>query len=128
MPKKRFSAKQIVGALRRIEVLTSQGKSTRAACREAGVSQQNYYRWRNEYFELELDRAKQMKRLERENIHLKRLIADLSLEKSIASGNLQIQSGADRLLHTFGGRMACRTPARSLANRAERNDHVRAGR
>ena len=92
MPKKRFSAEQIVVVLRQIEVLMSQGKGTPAACRETGISQQSYYRWRKEYGGLELDQAKRMKDLERENVRLKRLVADLSLEKQVlkdvASGNL----------------------------------------
>jgi len=92
MPKKRFKAEQIVVLLRQIEVLMSQGKAAPVACREAGISQQSYYRWRKEYGGLELDQAKRMKDLERENIRLKRLVADLSLEKQVlkdvASGNL----------------------------------------
>ena len=92
MPKKRFSAEQIVVLLRQIEVLMSQGKAAQVACREAGISQQSYYRWRKEYGGLELDQAKRMKDLERENVRLKRLVADLSLEKQVlkdvASGNL----------------------------------------
>jgi hypothetical protein len=59
---------------------------------EAGISQQSYYLWRKEYGGLELDQAKRMKELERENIRLKRLVADLSLEKQVlkdvASGHL----------------------------------------
>jgi hypothetical protein len=46
MLKKRFSAEQIVVLLRQIEVLMSQGKTPPVACREAGISQQSYYRWR----------------------------------------------------------------------------------
>ncbi len=92
MPKKRFNAEQIVVLLRQIEVLMSQGKAAPIACREAGISQQSYYRWRKEYGGLELDQAKRMKDLERENVRLKRLVADLSLEKQVlkdvASGNL----------------------------------------
>jgi putative transposase len=92
MPKKRFSAEQIVILLRQIEVLISQGKSAPIACRDAGISQQSYYRWRKEYGGLELDQAKRMKDLEKENARLKRLVADLSLDKQvlkdIASGNL----------------------------------------
>lgn len=92
MPKKRFSAEQIVVLLRQIEVLMSQGKAAPVACREAGISQQTYYRWRKEYGGLELDQARRMKDLERENVRLKRLVADLSLEnqvlKNVASGNL----------------------------------------
>jgi len=42
MPKKRFSAEQIVTLLRQIEVLMTQGKSAPEACRDAGISQQNY--------------------------------------------------------------------------------------
>ena len=71
MPKKRFSAEQIVVVLRQIEVLMSQGKAAPVACREAGISQQSYYRWRKEYGGLELDQAKRMKELERENVRLK---------------------------------------------------------
>jgi transposase-like protein len=70
----------------------SQGKAAPVACREAGISQQSYYRWRKEYGGLELDQARRMKDLERENVRLKRLVADLSLEKQVlkdvASGNL----------------------------------------
>ena len=92
MPRKRFSAEQIVVLLRQIEVLMSQGKAAPVACREAGISQQSYYRWRKEYGGLEVDQAKRMKEPERENVRLKRLVADLSLEKQIlkdvAAGNL----------------------------------------
>jgi len=92
MPKRNFSAEQIVTVLRQIEVLMSQGKAAPVACREAGISQQSYYRWRKEYGGLELDQARRMKDLERENVRLKRLVADLSLEKQVlkdvASGNL----------------------------------------
>ena len=92
MPKKRFNAEQIVVLRRQSEVLISQGKAAPVACREAGISQQSYYRWRKEYGGLELDQAKRMKDLERENVRLKRLVADLSLEKQVlkdvASGNL----------------------------------------
>ena len=92
MPKKRFSAEQIVILLRQIEVLISQGKSAPIACRDAGISQQSYYRWRKEYGGLELDQARRLKDLDKENARLKRLVADLSLDKQIlkdiASGNL----------------------------------------
>jgi len=83
MPKKGFNAEQIVVLLRQIEVLTSQGKTPAVACREAGISQRSYYRWRKEYGGLEVDQARRMKDLERENVRLNRLVADLSLEKQI---------------------------------------------
>ena len=75
MPKKRFSAEQIVVLLRQIEVSMSQGKSAPVARREAGISQQSFYRWRKEYGDLEIDQAKRFKQLERENVRLKRLVA-----------------------------------------------------
>jgi putative transposase len=76
MPKKRFSAEQVVTLLHQIEVSIAQGKSAPVACREAGISQQSYYRWRKEYGGLEIDQARRMKDLERENVRLKRLVAD----------------------------------------------------
>ena len=92
MPKKRPSPEQIVTLLRQIEVATSSGKSVAIACREAEISDQSYYRWRKEYGGRDLDQARRMKDLEKENGRLKRLVADLSLEKQvlkdIASGNL----------------------------------------
>jgi choline dehydrogenase-like flavoprotein len=58
---------------------------------EAEITQQTYYRWRKEFGGLKLDQAKRMKELERENAKLKRLVAELSLEKQIlkdvAEGN-----------------------------------------
>jgi putative transposase len=92
MPKKRFSAEQIVTLLRQIEVAMGQGKSTQITYREAGILEQSFYRWRKEYGGLQVEQAKRMKDLEKENTRLKRLVADLSLEKQvlkdIASGNL----------------------------------------
>ena len=86
------NAEQVVLKLRQIEVQTAQGKSLALACREAEISEQSYYRWRKEYSGLKVDQAKKMKDLERENARLRRLVADLSLEKQVladvASGNL----------------------------------------
>jgi putative transposase len=92
MPRKGFGSEQIVAKLRQIEVLTGQGKSLAAACKDAGVSEQSFYRWRKEYGGLQLVQAKRLKDLERENLRLRRLVADLSLEKQVlrdvAQGNL----------------------------------------
>ena len=86
------SAEQVVLKLRQIEVQTAQGKSLALACKEAEISEQSYYRWRKEYGGLQVDQARKMKQLERENARLRRLVADLSLEKQVladvASGNL----------------------------------------
>ncbi len=91
MAMKRYKAEQIVTLLRQIEVGIANGKTTPQACKEAEITIQTYYRWRREYGGLKLDQAKRMKELERENAKLKRLVAELSLEKQIlkdvASGN-----------------------------------------
>lgn len=83
MPKKRHTAEQIVTKLRQIDVLVAQGRTIGQACKEAELTEQSYYRWRNEYGDLEIEQAKRFKELERENARLKRLVADLSLEKQI---------------------------------------------
>ncbi len=92
MPIKRYKAEQIVTLLRQMEVGIANGKPTPQACKEAEITIQIYCRWRKEYGGLKLDQAKRMKELERENAKLKRLVAELSLEKQIlkdvASGNL----------------------------------------
>ena len=91
MPMKKHKPEQIVTLLRQIEVEIANGKTTPQACKEAEITQQTYYRWRKEYGGLKLDQAKRLKELERENAKLKRLVAELSLEKQIlkdvAEGN-----------------------------------------
>jgi putative transposase len=92
MARRTFTPEQIVAKLRQIEVLMSADKAAALACKEADISEQTYYRWRKEYGGLDLDQAKRLKELERENARLKRLVAYLSLEKQvlkdIAPGNL----------------------------------------
>jgi ACT domain-containing protein len=92
MPKKRLGVEQIVTKLRQVEVMQSQGKSVAAACKEAGLTEQSYYRYRKECGDLNVGQARKLKQLEQENGRLKKLVADLSLEeqvlKDIAEGNL----------------------------------------
>ena len=91
MPTKRYKPEEIVTLLRQIEVGIANGKSTPQACKEAGINTQTYYRWRKEYGGLKTEQAKRMKELEKENARLKRLVAELSLEKQVlkdvAEGN-----------------------------------------
>ncbi|HKW88787.1 MAG TPA: transposase, partial [Candidatus Acidoferrales bacterium] len=81
MPMMRYKPEQIVTLLRQIEVAVANGKTTPQACKEAQITTQTYYRWRKEYGGLKLDQAKRLKELEKENSKLKRLVAELSLEK-----------------------------------------------
>ena len=83
MPKKMFTPEQIVATLRQIEVLLSQGKTVPLACKEAGIAQQTFYRWRKEYGGLKLEQARKLKQLQKENSQLRRAVADLTLEKQI---------------------------------------------
>jgi putative transposase len=66
MPKKTFTPEQIVAKLRQVEVLMSQGKTVPLACKEAGIVDQTYYRWRKEYGGLQLEQAKKLKDLQKE--------------------------------------------------------------
>lgn len=83
MPMKRYKPEQIVNLLRQIEVGIANGKPTPQACKEAEITQQTYYRWRKEYSGMDKRQARRLKELERENVQLKRLVANLSLDKSI---------------------------------------------
>jgi putative transposase len=91
MPIKRYTPEQIVTMLRQIEVSIANGKTTPQACKEAEITMQTFYRWRKEYGGLKMDQAKRLKELEKENGKLKRLGADLALDKQIlkdiAEGN-----------------------------------------
>lgn len=91
MAKRRYRVEQIISKLREAEVLISQGRTTSQACKQIGVSDQTYYRWRKEYGGLKLDQAKRLRDLEKENLRLKKIVADLSLDNAIlretSSGN-----------------------------------------
>ena len=92
MGRKRFSPEQIIVKLREAEIFESKGLTQVEAAKKLGIAEQPLIRWRKEYGGLRVDQAKRFKELEKENIRLKRLVADLSLDKAIlkdaASGNL----------------------------------------
>ena len=83
MGKKRFTAEQIINKLREAEVLQSSGLSIVEICRQLGVKEQTYYKWRKEYGGMRIDQAKRLKEVEQENNRLKKLVADLSLDNAI---------------------------------------------
>lgn len=91
MARKKHTVEQIIGKLREAEVALSKGQTVLQVCRTLGVTEQTYYRWRQEYGGLKVDQAKLLKDLERENTRLKRAVADLTLDKLIlkeaAEGN-----------------------------------------
>ena len=83
MRRKTFTPEQIIGKLREAEVLLSQGQTVGAVSRKLEVTEQTYYRWRREYGGMQVEQARRLKELERENARLKKLVADLSLDNSI---------------------------------------------
>ncbi len=83
MPRKKHSPERIAAILRQIEIASANHKLTGQACREAGITEQTYYRWRKEYGGLKLEQARRLKELECENSRLKRVVAEFSLEKQI---------------------------------------------
>ena len=89
MPRKRFTAEQIIGLLRQAEVELAKGRTVGEVSRTIGVSEQSYYRWRNEYGGLKVDQARKLKDIERENVRLKRAVADLTLDKLILKEALE---------------------------------------
>lgn len=83
MSRRRYKAEEIVNKLREADVQIAQGRTVVQACKQIGVTEQTYYRWRKEYGGLKTDQAKRLKELERENGRLKRLLADAELDKAI---------------------------------------------
>ncbi len=83
MARKRYTPEQIIRLLRQAEVLSSQGRNVSEICREIGVTVNTYYRWRKEYGGMQINQAKRLKELERENSRLKRAVADLTLDNLI---------------------------------------------
>ena len=83
MVRKTYTPEQIINKLREVEVLISQGATSAEASRKIGVTEQTYYRWRREYGGMRVDQARRLKELEKENIRLKKLVAELSLDISI---------------------------------------------
>jgi len=92
MGRRRFSPEQIIVKLREAEIIESKGLTQVEAAKKLGIAEQTLIRWRKEYGGLRVDQARRFKELEKENIRLKQLVADLSLDKAIlkdaASGNL----------------------------------------
>jgi len=77
--RKRFSVEQIVAILKQAEV----GVPVVEVCRQAGITEQTFYRWKKQYVGLEIDQVRQLKQLQEENARLKRLVAELSLDKTM---------------------------------------------
>ena len=79
MRKSRFTEEQIIRALRKVE----SGQKVKDVCREHGITETTYHRWKSKYGGLSVSDAQRLKQLETENRRLKKLVADLSLDKQV---------------------------------------------
>ena len=91
MKRNRHTPEQIVRKLREADTALSEGKSIAEICKQLGISEQTYHRWRNRYGGMSGDDMKRLRELEKENARLKKAVADLTLDKQIlkevAEGN-----------------------------------------
>ena len=78
-----YTAEQIITKLREAEIYLGQGKTVKETSRMLAISEQTYYRWRREYGGMDVSQAKKLREVEKENVRLKKLVADLSLDNAI---------------------------------------------
>ena len=83
MASRRRTPEQIIAKLREAEVGLAQGQTVAQVCKAIGVTEQTFYRWRNEYGGLKLDQVKRLKQLEKENTRLRRAVADPTVDNQI---------------------------------------------
>ena len=91
MKRRRHTPEQIIRKLREAERMLAEGKTTAEVAKALEISENSLHRWRNQYGGMKADDVKRLKELERENVTLKRIVADKELEnvalKEIAKGN-----------------------------------------
>jgi transposase-like protein len=81
--RKRHTPEQIIQKLRQADADLAAGKTIAQACQALGVSEPTFHRWRNQYGGMKADEARRLRELEQENARLKRLVAELSLDKQM---------------------------------------------
>ena len=86
---KRHSAEQIIRKLREAETMLAAGQTIGQAAQALEISEQTFHRWRNQYGGMKAEQAKRLKELEAENKRLKKLVADLTLDKDILEETLE---------------------------------------
>jgi transposase-like protein len=89
MKKTRHTPNQIITKLRKVEASRAEGQTIAEAVRGIGVTENTYYRWKREYGSMDRDQLKRLKALEAENARLKKLVADLALDKDILKEALE---------------------------------------
>lgn len=91
MKKTKHTPEQIIRTLRDAEAALSSGTTVTESCRQKGISEATYYRWKKEYGGMQTDQLRRLKELEKENARLKRRVAEQALDnlilKEVARGN-----------------------------------------
>lgn len=83
MSRNMYTPEQIVKKLREADVLISKGETVAQVIKKLAISDVTYYRWRKQYGGMQVEQARRFKELEQENLRLKKLVADLSLDNAI---------------------------------------------
>ena len=83
MKRKKHTPEQIIKKLREADAMLAAGKSIGQVCQSLEISEQTFHRWRNQYGGMKAEEAKRLKELEKENARLKKLVADLTLDREI---------------------------------------------
>lgn len=90
MKRKRHTPQQVVRQLQEAQAALAAGRDLAAVCQMLGISEQTYYRWRQKYGGMQAEEARRLAALEEENARLKKLVADLSLDKAILTEALDV--------------------------------------
>ncbi len=90
MKRKRHTPQQVVRKLQEAQASLAAGRELAAVCQMLGISEQTYYRWKSKYGGMKAEEAKRLASLEEENARLKKLVADLSLDKAILTEALDV--------------------------------------
>ena len=80
---KRYRSEDIVKLLKQVDIFVSQGKSISDSCRQLGIYDASYYKWRKEYGGMAMSQVKRHRQLEQENNRLRRAVSDLTLDNQI---------------------------------------------
>jgi len=83
MKRKYHTAEQIVNKLRQADAVVASGGTLEQVCKQLGISDATYYNWRRQYGQMKLNQVKHLKSLQKENVQLKKLVADLSLDNAV---------------------------------------------
>ncbi len=108
MANKRPKPEEIVSKLRQVEVLMGQGTPRINAIRQIAVTKQTYYRWRKKYGGMGAEQLKELKRLQKQNEHLRRAVSDLTLDKLILTEAARgVNAALETVRWTVSGRAEC---------------------